>query len=556
MRGAYPILALAASLLAGCASAPPPPLSPQDLATRCTSQSGRKIDASRIALPTSGARIDSATLVPATTATPALPDHCRLLGEIAPVDPKAPPIKFQLNLPPHWNGKTLQYGGGGFNGVLITGLAPLRDAPHGMPAPLAQGYATFGTDSGHQSSAYPPLEVAAWALNEEARINFGYASYKKVKDVAHALAEDFYGSRPRASYFFGGSEGGREGITMAQRFPADYDGIVSVVPVINYVGLNHSFLSAQLMQVDKAAWVGPAQIKALTEGVTRACDSLDGLEDGVVNNYMACLAKFDPAMLRCPAGGAGCLNDKQVEVVRRMYSPHRLVEPMVNGVAEYPARLPGGEGVPNGGWDVWVAGKAAPTIPVNRDASRQWLYGGNFIRYFIARDPKLDLSKYDPSNYKAQLQEASRLMDSTDPDLSAFFARGGKLIIRENASDLAQSAQAGIDYYRSVVARFGQAKSDDHLRLYVSPASTHSGNAISTKDGSVVPTSMDLLDVLDRWVSGGEAPGDSLTQVLDARTPPHAILATRPMCRYPNYPHYAGGDSRKAESYACRESRR
>ena len=144
-----------------------------------------------------------------------------------------PRIHFQLNLPANWNGKALQYGGGGFNGVLITGLAPLRDAPHGAPTPLAQGYATFGTDSGHQANAYPPTEVAAWALNEEARTNFAYASYKKVKDVAHALAAEFYANKPAKSYFFGGSEGGREGLTMAQRFPADYDGIVSVVPVIN-----------------------------------------------------------------------------------------------------------------------------------------------------------------------------------------------------------------------------------------------------------------------------------------------------------------------------------
>ena len=553
MRRIYSIPAFAlAAALAGCAAGPGALLSAEGLSANCTAMSGRRIEASRINLPTSGARIESATLVKKTEA---LPEHCRLLGEIAPVDPKAPQIKFQLNLPPHWNGKTLQYGGGGFNGVLITGLAPLRDAPNAMPAPLAQGYATFGTDSGHQSSAYPPLEVAAWALNEEARTNFGYASYKKVKDAAHALAAEFYGSRPAVSYFFGGSEGGREGLTMAQRFPADYDGIVSVVPVINYVGLNHSFLRAQLMQVNKDAWVRPDQAKAIADGVTRACDALDGLEDGVVNNYLACLTRFDPAALRCPAGGAGCLNDAQVDVVRRMYSPYKLIEPMANGIVEYPARPPGGEGVPNGGWDVWVAGKASPTIPVDANASRQWLYGGNFIRYFIARDPNLDLATYDPAKYRAQLQEASRLMDSTDPDLSAFFARGGKLIVRENASDLAQSAQAGIDYYRAVVARFGHAKADEHLRLYVSPASTHSGNALSTRDGTEVPTAFDLLQVLDRWVASGQAPADALTQVLDAKTPPHDIHASRPMCRYPGYPHYVGGDRLKAESYACRESR-
>jgi len=147
MRGtcSIAILALAAGL-AGCATGPGARLSAEGLGSSCAALNGRAIEALRIALPTSGARIESATLV-STTGT--LPDACRILGEIAPVDPKAPAIKFQLNLPPHWNGKTLQYGGGGFNGVLITGLAPLRDAPNGMRTPLAQGYATFGTDSGH-----------------------------------------------------------------------------------------------------------------------------------------------------------------------------------------------------------------------------------------------------------------------------------------------------------------------------------------------------------------------------------------------------------------------
>ena len=167
---------------------------------------------------------------------------------------------------------------------------------------MTQGYATFGTDSGHQSSAHPPTEVAAWALNDEALVNFAYASYKKVKDVAHALATDFYGTQPAQSYFFGGSEGGREGLTMAQRFPADYDGIVSVVPVINYIGLNHSFMRAQLLQMSDA-WISPAKVKALGAGVAKACDALDGLEDGVVNNYFDCAVRFDPR--GCAARTAG-----------------------------------------------------------------------------------------------------------------------------------------------------------------------------------------------------------------------------------------------------------
>ena len=198
----------------------------------------------------------------------------------------------------------------------------------------------------------------------------------------------------------------------------------------------------------------------------------------------------------------------------------------------------------------WPA-RSRPTLPVTLEQSRQWLYGGNFIRYFIARDANFDLASYNPANFRPRLQEVSRLMDSTDPDLSAFFRRGGKLIIRENASDLAQSAQAGMNYYRTVVGKFGQARVDEHLRLYVSPASTHGGIALSTKDGSEVPTAVNLLDVLDRWVVKREVPADALTQVLDARTPPHQVLASRPMCRYPDYPRYVSGDPKNAANYRC-----
>ena len=165
---------------------------------------------------------------------PRCPEHCQVVGAIAPVDPKAPPIRFQVNLPTQWNGNSLQYGGGGFNGVLITGLALTPSARPDRPAPLARGYVTYGTDSGHQNAPNVPLQ--AFALNDEALVNFAHASYKKVRDVAVELMKRRYGAAPKKLYFFGSSEGGREGITMAQRYPADFDGIFSRVPVINWVG--------------------------------------------------------------------------------------------------------------------------------------------------------------------------------------------------------------------------------------------------------------------------------------------------------------------------------
>jgi hypothetical protein len=555
--------ALAALACNACTTAP----SADQLRTACPGLTAQTIAPAAIGLPSGGATIASAVLVPAAAATvsanaltPATPEHCKVLGSIAPVDGRAQRIQFQINLPLQWNGKALQYGGGGFNGVLITGMAPLRDAAPGDPLPITRGYATFGTDSGHQASASPPSEPGAFALNDEMLENFAFASYKKTKDVSASLMRTFYGRAPQRVYYFGGSEGGREGLTMAQRFPADYDGIVSVVPVINWTGLFHAFVRNALPQFTD--WLDAAKAPLIAKATSDACDALDGLADGVVNNYLACQSRVNLQALRCPGGndaGAHCLSDAELEVMRSIHSPHGFTFPLANGVISYPAWLYGHEDSLDGAAALnlvrWVTGSAAPTVPPNpASAATQWLYGNNWIRYAIARDANFDVRGYKPESFAARVQQTSALMDSTNSDLSAFFARGGKLIIRENAADRAQSPLMGIDYHKALVARFGQPRVDDAVRLYVSPASTHSGNARSVTDKSPVATMADLLDPLDRWVHSGSAPPDAIEQTSKAALPPHALQATRPMCRYPNYPHYMGGDRLQAASYACRPS--
>lgn len=566
-----PAMRLGACLvaLAGCAE-----LSPQRDAAKleagCPALAGTSVSTARIGLPSGAATIDSARIVRSNTyevlaggrIEAANPTRCELVGRIAPVDPKAPPIQFQVNLPLEWNGKALQYGGGGLNGVLITGLAPLRDAPAGAPTPLARGYLTYGTDSGHHIADHPPADFAAWALNEEALVNFAYASYKKVRDVAVAMAESFYGRVPQRVYFYGGSEGGREGLTMAQRFPRDFDGIVSVVPVINWVGLMHAYQPSQNLQF-AGGWIPPARVPLLGRAVAEACDGLDGIADGVTNNYHACAAIFDVKKLRCPGGadaGATCLSDAQIAMLSALQEPYRFPFPLANGVTEYPRWLWGAEDAP-GGLQAWVTGARPPAFPSGGGHSIHWNYGNNVLRFFIARDAKLDPRGYAPERHRAGVERISALMDSTNPDLTAFHARGGRLLIRENMGDYAQSPLAGIAYFNAVVERMGEAKVNEFVRLYASSASAHSGVGRSITTGEEVPTSIDLLDVLDAWVSQGNAPQDTLVQVRKSAAPPFETLASRPLCRYPGYPHYNGyrqnppGDPKNAASYACRESR-
>jgi hypothetical protein len=542
-------LAAVAVLLGVCGAAPAVAAD----ATGCARLAGLRIPATEIGLPSRGAVIAaaSAETAPANPSAPeAKIEFCRLLGAIAPVDPAAPDIAVEINLPFAWNGKAVQYGGGGYNGVLVTGLAPLRDAPRDVPTPLAQGYATWGTDSGHEASALP--EPEAFALNDEAFTNFAYAAYKKTRDVALRAVAAFYARLPAKIYYFGASEGGREGLAMAQRFPADYDGIVSIVPVINWTGLiaasNRNGIAQQ-----GGGWLSPAKVRLLARAVLAACDALDGLADGILSRAEAC--RFDPRRLLCRGGGDGgesCLSQAQAAAVETLHRPFAVGLALANGIAAYPGWLYGGEDQP-GGMIEWVTGEEPATLPAKAPPAqgRQWYYGSGGIRYVVARDAHFDPRGFDPAAFAGRLREVSAVMDATDPDLNPFRVRGGKLILKENAADFAQSPVAGIDYYKAVAARLGKAEAEGCMRLYLAFGATHNGDGVSGTDRSPVPDDVDLLGALDAWASGGIAPG-TLMQTAQAPAPPFAATAARPLCRYPLYPRYRGsGDPRDAASFLC-----
>src|SRR5258706_7350594 len=327
---------------------------PADAAASCADLAMLKIAASDIGLPSGGATIASAQMqtVPADPVTPgATREYCKVLGAILPFDPNAPQVNFEVNLPTQWNGKAVQYGGGGTNGTLITGLAPLRDARRDTPVPVARAFATWGTDSGHQNAKLP--EPEAFALNQESLVNMAYGAYKKTHDVGRRIAAAFYDRAPAKIYYFGGSEGGREALMMAQRFPADFDGIVSVVPVANYTGINLVRNKLAVLQQD-GGWMNPAKVKMMRGAVNAACDMLDSLADGVISAYEKCLTVFDPKSLRCPNGidtGDTCLSDAQIEADRLVHRPFAYPIALANGVTAFPCWTYGSEDQPRGRGD-------------------------------------------------------------------------------------------------------------------------------------------------------------------------------------------------------------
>jgi feruloyl esterase len=525
-----------------------------EAAMSCADLANLKIAASDITLPTSGATITSAQMasVPTDPLTPGgTREYCKVVGAIAPVDPNAPPINFEVNLPVQWNGKAVQYGGGGSNGTLVSGLNALRDARRDTPVPIARGFATWGTDSGHQNEKLP--EPRAFALNDESFINMAYASYKKTYDVARRVTQAFYDRMPSAIYFYGGSEGGREALMMAQRFPAAFDGIVSVVPVANYVGGGLARTRMSLLQHD-GGWISPAKVKLIHNAVTAACDRLDDLADGVISAYERCMSVFDVRTLRCPDGtdaGAHCLSDKEIEVDRFVHRPFEYPFPLKNGVTAFPGWNYGGEDQP-GGMVEAITGAETPQFPIvsERTQSDAWVTGDAFVRLYFARDAKYNTLRFSTADLARRIKEVSEMWDTTDPDLSAFLARGGKLILKGNGADYTRSVLQEIAYYKAVVAKMGQQRADSFIRFYVTPGVNHGGEGVMS-GGAAVPSDVDLLGALDGWVDGGKAPG-ILTQVAQERTVPFKVVASRPMCLYPQYPRYDGhGDPGAASSFTC-----
>jgi hypothetical protein len=520
-----------------------------DAASVCSGLAGSSgavtIDAATLQAP-SPLSVAERGPTPSGRVTPANPAFCKVLGSIAPTDAKAPLIKFEVNLPVEWNGRSLQYGGGGFNGVLISGLGLPPAYPFDKPSPLARGFVTYGTDSGHESKPSEPPQV--FALNDEAFENFSHVSYKKVRDAAVALMMRAYGKKPDKMYFMGSSEGGREALTMAQRYPDDFDGILARVPVINWVGLQHAGTRSGLVTMGDG-WIKPAQVKLVADAVRKACDQTGGADPSIVLNPASCRTIFKPEPLHCAAGQSGdqCLSEAQIKAIDTLHATYKFPFTLANGLDDYPGWGVSGEDTPpfgpTGGWMAWWLGAAAPAQPPMPNNGIAWIYGAGGIQYVFARDPKLDVTKYNPEDYKARVLQVSQLMDSTDPDLSRFRSHGGKLIVLEHMSDYAQSPYAGIRYFESVERKLGKSETAEFARLYTAPGVDHVGSG--------APANVDMLGVLVDWVEKNKAPDNLEVVEQKVEAPSFAVLRALPLCRWPAWPHYREGDVKSAASYAC-----
>ena len=462
--------------------------------------------------------------------------HCKVTGVIGTE------THFELLLPENWNGKFAMGGGGGFGGV-VSNTALAFGA-------LQKGYATVGSDTGH---AGHPLD-ASWAYNNlERLVSFGHQAVHRTAVTAKALIRDYYDSGISRSYFTGCSRGGGHGFTEAQRYPEDFDGIVAGSPAYDWTGI--AALASQInetMYPDPSnlqkAVIGPAEQQLIESSYLDMCDALDGIEDGILNDPRQC--KFDVGTLLCDGEKtASCLSEEQLAAVRVVYGGPRDSQgrPLYFG-------FPFGGETAAGGWSRWLTGGVKYLADLNEfqggidagefdtpvEPNAYFGFGNGIMRYLIYNDPEWSYAGFDYDNYEKDSARVAETLNATNPNLSAFRERGGKLLIFNGWSDNAQTSLAFADYYEQVLAHDETAVDD--VRLFLMPGVEHCF-------GGPGPSWVDFLDVIDDWVESGDAPGQVTAYWLDETMQPSG---SRPVCAYPEAARYDGeGDTRAASSFRC-----
>ncbi len=527
----------------------------------CEQLTGLTVPASAIGLPTSGASVTAARTVPASgAAATALPEYCEVTGKISPVDQSAPDIRFQVALPTHWNRKVVMFGGGGFDGSIPNVKGNVPNGPIDKLTPLGRGYATFASDSGHQANARGSQD-GRFGSNDEAAANFGGDALKKTHDAALAIIKARYAGEPRKAYFAGGSTGGREALTAIQRWPSDWDGAIAWYPAWDDAAalLGGHRMSRALAQPGAYLTVGKRAV--LYDAAMEACDTLDGVADGLISNQKLCNARFDPSTamlkgvaLRCPNGadtGDSCLSDAQIRALKAINTSTNFRFPLASGEKQYP------------GYNVWGADLGIPTRPSPVESTVTFLAFGTsqpastmpatapyasvltdqWIKYSVTRDATFDSLSLDPEQPGVWADRISALSSRLDAstDISAFKAHGGKLLLVHGIADVLVSTRATEQYFQRLQSQMGVDAVATFARYYEVPGL---GHAVS----SVFNATWDSLSALEQWAEAGQAPTGQVTT--DTVGVPGR---TRPLCDYPKWPQYRNGDINSAASFQCVE---
>jgi feruloyl esterase len=427
-------------------------------------------------------------------------------------------IQFELLLPEAWNGNFTMGGGGGFVGTVQNGA---RDS-------MNRGYATVGTDTGHE---WQPGYMAGWALNNvEAQLNFGYLAVHRTAEVAKVIIRSYYGKEAKHCYFVGCSRGGGQAMMEAQRYPQDFEGIVAGAPAFNWTGI-----AATMVTIAKALYPDPQHLdstpltkealKQLQQSILDQCDSQDGLKDGIIQN---------PGLVRFDLGKVGGITDEQRKGIAAIYQGARNSRGQI-----YPGFPQGAECVPDQ-WIAWLVGPIPMLATKDHVPDLTFAYGTQVFKYLIFNDPDWDYSTYDFSNFDRDARLAASFLNATNPDLDRFKKRNGKLVLWHGWADPALPAQATADYYKEVEVH--DPKAGDYCRLFLIPGCLHCGGGPGAAD-------VDWLSVISDWVEHDKAPDKLIASKKDQGK----VVLTRPLYPYPKFAIYSGsGDPSSAESFVAK----
>ncbi|QIL91271.1 tannase/feruloyl esterase family alpha/beta hydrolase [Microbulbifer sp. SH-1] len=444
-------------------------------------------------------------------------NFCRVTAKLHP-EPGSE-ITAEVWLPEKWNGKMVGSGGAGFNGGLSgAGLS--------LNSPLKKGYAGLVTDAGHPED----VETFKFAYDSSQQlIDYAYRANEVGTLFAKSLIARYYGNPVEHAYFMGCSNGGRDGLMLAQRLPDEYDGIIAGAPAAGYSKLAVSFAWNQ-----QAALTAPGLKEKLTlisDAVIKRCDTIDGVADGILENPLQC--DFDPAELLCKNGStSNCLLENEVAALTKIYEGPRLD----NGNPVYPGLSAGGESLESN-WDEWVMGN----VPI----------AAELFRWAVYKDPNWDIGRFEiDKDYSAAVEQMGPILDADDPDLSEYFGSDGKLILYHGWNDAGIPSRASVNYVEAIHGIFGDS-AENHVKLFMVPGLMHCA-------GGVGATSFDMFDHLVEWVEEDKVPEQVIAMETDPPSffglvrPDVEVIRTHPLCPWPQVAIYNDkGSITEAESYSC-----
>ena len=467
-----------------------------------------------------------------------LPEHCLIQGMLNPrtgAKGQKFGLGFELRMPTDWNSRFFFQGGGGLDGVLAPATGNLMGSI--KPSALARGFAVVSTDGGHRSS----MLDGSFGLDQQARIDYAYNALDKVTLKARELIAKYYGSAPAYSYFVGCSNGGRQGLMASQRLPLYFDGIVAGDPAIKFSGIAID----EIWNLQVAARVAPKDDKGrpiisrsfsdsdlhlVADTLLERCDALDGLADGFINNWQGC--DFDPGILTCTSEKAkNCLSKAQVDALRYMFAGPRTSE----GKSLY--------GPFN--YDTGIAGPAWRAMHIGSSGTGKWdsadaTLGVVNLGYFQLTPPEPDLDplKFDFDRDVRRTRDTAAMADADSTFLQTF-ANHGKMIVYNGLSDQGMASGVISAWYDEIMKVNGRSIRDS-VRLFFIPGMCHCGGGKSTDQ-------FNMLDAIMDWVEKGHAP-DRI--IATGRAFPGV---SRPLCPYPLFARYKGGDVNSADSFVCSE---